>query len=550
MKKILFLMVIFTLLLSACGQATPSAETETAATAAITEETAATEESAATETVATETVAPEAVQEATPTSEAAPKKLTIGVGDGYPRKGWMIESDDAFALTYYGIMETLIKVDFDGQMVPSLAETWSQVDDTTWEFKLRSGVAFQNGEPFNAQAVVTALTYLLNTPTPPRGISKDTFVSIEAIDDTTVHIKTAKFDALVPNRLTAPFTGILAPQAYSTSEKIDPFGTGTGPFILKDEVPDQSLSLVKNPNYWGGAVALDEVQVLFIPDETVRAGMVQTGEIDIDPHVPIAQIPVLEADSNIGILRVNQPRTSTLYMNNSKKPLSDIKVRQAIAAAIDKTAIVDSILEGVGSPASGPFAPTEAWANADTAGVAYDVDKAKQLLTEAGYKEGELNLSLWTYSSRSDLPIIAVAIQDMLGKAGIVAEIRVADYSSMEGDVLSGNFDMFLMSRGHVLDNYDPEGFLSSDYTCKGSYNVSHFCNTDFDDLISKADATVDSTARFDLYRQAQTILDEQVVDVFINYTTQIFAYRKSVLNYQPHPLEQYLLTPTLDITK
>ncbi len=177
-------------------------------------------------------------------------------------------------MSYIGVLETLVKVDFEGIVVPSLAESWKQVDDTTWEFTLRSGVSFTNGEPFNADAVVKSLQYIMNSPTPPRGITKETFASVEASGDNTVVIKTADFDALVPNRLASPNTGILAPSAYiAESGPVDPFNTGTGPFILTKEVPDQSLDLVKNPNYWGGNVNIDEATVLFVPDPQVRAGM-------------------------------------------------------------------------------------------------------------------------------------------------------------------------------------------------------------------------------------------------------------------------------------
>ncbi len=301
MKKMLFVLLAMMLVLTACAPAvTPvatsapvSATEAVAATAAPVEPTAAAVEPTA--APAEPTAAP---AEPTAVPQAGPKKIIVGLGpEDYPQLGWAIDGDDAFSLLYIGVLETLVNIDFEGNLIAGLAESWKQLDDTTWEFTLRSGVTFTNGEPFNSAAVIKALQYVINSPTPPRGITKDTFLSIEASGDNKVVIKTAAFDALLPNRLTSANTGIMAPSAYiAASGPIDPFNTGTGPFILTKQVAEQNLDLVKNPNYWGGKVNIDEATVLFVPDPQVRAGMLQTGEIDIDIHVPVEQIATLETD--------------------------------------------------------------------------------------------------------------------------------------------------------------------------------------------------------------------------------------------------------------
>ena len=468
----------------------------------------------------------------------------------WPNAGYAIETDDALPLSRWGIAETLVKIDFDGQMIPYLAESWTQIDETTWTFTLRSDVTFQNGESFNAAAVVTAFNHLLSAETPPRGFSPENIVSIEAVDETSLTISTVEPDVLMPNRLSAPSFAILAPSAYE-SDPTTPFGTGSGPFILAEEVPEQSVTLIKNEAYWGGPVNLDEVLVLAAPDGDIRATMLQTGEVDIARHIPIPQIPLLETDPTLTLVRTAQPRTRTLYLNNVQGPLSDVQVRRAVLHAIDKQVIVDAILEGVGSVAAGPFASSEAWVNSDLSAPTdtFDPDLARQLLTEAGYEEGELQIQIATYPSRAALPPSAVAIQQMLSDVGIASDVRIAPYSALEPEVLAANFDIFIASRSHLLDNYDPEGFLHADFSCEGSYNLSHYCNEEVDQLLAEARSTADSDARFELYRQIQTIIVEQdVVNIFLNYTEQIYGYRDGVLNYQPHPLEYYTLTPELDI--
>lgn len=547
MKKIAPLLVVLFLLLSACSTPTPAVvQTAQPTTGGGAENLPATEAVAEPTTAAA--VEPTTAPAAAPS--AGPKTLVLGLGEeSYPQAGWTLESDDAFDMSYIGIIETLVKIDYSGEIVPSLAESWSQVDETTWQFNLRKGVTFTNGEPLNADAVVKSLNYIRNSPTPPRGITKDTFVSVEAADEYTVVIKTSAPDALVPNRLTSPNTGIMAPSAYKAeSGPIDPFNTGTGPFILTKDVPNESLTMVKNPNYWGGKVNIDEVTVLLITDPTVRAGMLETGEIDIDIHVPVEQMPVLETNKDITLYRIQQPRTTTLHFNMKKAPLDDLRVRQAISYAIDKEGIVFATLEGIGTPAVGAFGPNEAWTNQDLKGYPYDPEKAKALLAEAGYEAGELTLRIFAYPSRANLPPTAVAIQDMLADVGINVEVRIAQYEPLEADVLAGNFDMMLVSRSHLFDSYDPEAWFASDYSCSGSYNMDFYCNEEFDALLAQARATSDINARFAIYEQLQQILDENAVGVFLNHTDATFGTTSRVLNWQPHPAERFVLTAELDV--
>lgn len=533
MKKLLVVLLVLMMALTACQPA--AAPTEVASGG---------------DTSAAEVAAPEAT--AAPVS-AEPKEITVGLDAiTYPSRGWAIETDDGFAMAYIGVLETLVKIDFDGKMVPNLAESWTQVDDTTWEFKLHQGISFTNGEPFNADAVVKSLSYIKNSPTPPRGITATTFASIEAVDEYTVRIITTAFDALLPNRLTSPVTGVLAPSAYTAETgPVNPFNTGTGPFILTEEVSQQSLTVVKNPDYWGGPVNLDKATILLVPDSQIRAGMLQTGEIDIDIHLPVEQLPILEADSSVSVLRMQTPRTTTLHMNMSRPPFDDLKVRQAVSYALDRQAIVEATLEGVASPAVGPISPSEVWVNSELAGYPYDPEKAIALLTEAGYEKGELTVSLWSYSTRANLPLTAIAIQDMLGKVGINVEVRIAQYDAMEPDVLSGNYDMFIISRNHVLDSYDPEGFLSSDYSCEGSFNMDQFCDETFDAKLNEARTMTDLDARYAIYRELQkTLVDDQAVGAYLNYTEIVNGVSAKVLNYKMHPLERFIMTPELDIAQ
>ena len=541
------------LFITACGETEtePAASAPQPTAAVVTQNTAA---ASSAPTAAPIVATPTAVTQAQAAmSESGSTKITIAAPFA-PSNNGAIETDDSFLLSRMGITETLIRIDFDGQVKPYLAQSWSLRDDSAWEFELREDVSFHDGIPFTGESVVEALSYLHGVPNPPRGFTSDTLESVEAMESHTVVIKSGTLDVLLPTRLAGPTTAILADEAYESrgDGPPSPVGAGTGPFAIEGKISIESLAVSRNEDYWDGTAAIDTGEVLYVSDGLVRSAMLETGEADFVRHLPVSQLPLFEDSTEFVVHRDQQPRTVTLYVNNRKGPFSDVNVRKAAQHAIDRQAIVDSVLEGVGEPAVGPFAPAEAWVNSGLAPYDFDPQASKDLLAEAGYGEGELKVSVWTYPSRAEFPAMSVAIHEMLNEGGFNAEIRLAPYGALVDDVFAGNFDMFLVSRGHLIDAYDPEGFFTADYSCESMdvSNYSNYCNAEVDALIEKARPLSDSQARYEIYREIQDILHEEAATVFINYTDQVFAYGNHVLNWQPHLLEYYMMTPELDISQ
>ena len=484
--------------------------------------------------------------------DAGPSKITTSAPFA-PSNNGAVETDDSFIVSRAGVTETLVKIDFDGDVKPYLAESWSLRDGNAWEFKLREDVSFQDGATFDSASVVMALEYLRGVPNPPRGFTEDTLKSVTAADSYTVIIESGAPDVLLPTRLAVPTTGILTPVSYEGAGSASPsvIGAGTGPFIIEGEVSIESISMVNFGDYWGGGAALDAAEFFFVPDGGVRSAMLETGEVDFVRHLPISQLPIFMDNSDYTIYREQQPRTVSLYVNNRNGPFSDVNVRKAAQHAIDRRAIVDSVLEGVGQPAIGPFAPSEAWVNSGLAAYEFDPETAKEFLAKAGYEEGEVKVSLWTYPSRAEFPAMSVAIHEMLNDAGFSAEIRLAPWGALVDDVFAGDFDMFLVSRGHLIDAYDPEGFFTADYSCSSMdvSNYANYCNPMVDELLEQARPLSDTEARYDIFRQIQQILHDDAAHPFINYTEQIYAYGNHVKNWQSHMLEYYMLTTELDVS-
>ena len=461
---------------------------------------------------------------------------------------WAVETDDAFVLTTSGVGETLIRTGFDGQLEPLLATEWSQTGDLTWEFTIREGVTFHDGTAMDAEAVAAALTYLLNVDAPARSFNPTSIASVEASGDGTVVVTSTAPNALIPLYVASPNTVILAAKAY-TSGGVDPTEAATGPFAITAQNLPQGFTLTRNEDYWGGDVALAGIEVQLVPDGATRATLLQTGDVDIASSLPIPTIPLIEASGDLTVVRGQLARVNSLYMNNSRAPTNDVKVRQAIQAAIDVDAIANQVLEGAVAPASGPFSSNNAWAPAGATPIVQDLDKAKSLLAEAGFDEGELTLSLWTYPARAELPDVAVAIQGMLADAGIVAEVRVADYAAMEADVLAGSYDLFVLSRGYLTDINDPAGFLRADYTCAGTYNLSRFCDEAVDAQLEAAVSNEDPAVRYAAYAAVAAMLQENAVDAFLYNPQELAGISNKVQNFKIHPMEHYFLTPELTLS-
>jgi peptide/nickel transport system substrate-binding protein len=458
-----------------------------------------------------------------------------------PVADWALESDAAYILSLSGCLETLTRYDETrGEIVPALATEWSQVSPTEWDFTLRDGVRFQDGTPLTADAVVTSLQNVLDAEVPARAFGPAVVSGVEAVDERTVRVTTPDESPLVPYRLASVNTGVLAPAAFE-GESVDPFGHCTGPFAPVSEQPKQSLTLDRNEDYWGGPVQLAGAEVRFITDGATRATQVQTGEADVSLSIPVADLPALEAASDVEVLEAESPRTATLYMNNSRAPFDDVDFRRAVRSALDLEALAGSVYEGAALPGTGPFASSEPWAVEGAGTPPRDVAAAKELLASAGYT-AERPLEIIAIVERAEFADVATVIQENLESVGVPVTITTKEYAAVEPDLLSGDYDMVLSQRNRLIDIADPIGFLTADYTCEGSYNLSHFCDEDYDALIARAAGTADTEQRYQLYAEAGKILDEQAVNVWLVNEQAIDAVRTDLQDYVQDPLSRYVL--------
>lgn len=357
-------------------------------------------------------------------------------------------------------------------------------------------------------------------------------------------MSTAAPDPILPLRLSSANTAILSSAAYASNPPTVQ-GTGTGPMRITAINGTRSATLARFDGYWGGRPRLAGVTANFVSDPAARALSLRAGDVDIAQELP--ESAALEFTGSDGYVNetVASPRTDSLLLNQSAPPFDDVRVRRAIAMAIDRTALGEQALAGSAVPASELFGPAVAWGSQERP-PAPDVDGARTLLAEAGFgQDNPLRVSLGTYANRAELPTLATAVQGMLRAVGVEATIQVADYDAQEPDLLAGRYDMYLLSRSYLLDVPDAGSTLSSDYSCQGSYNINQYCSPAFDALLAPLSTTADPLARQEVFRRAAAALNTDVVGVPLVHT-QANGVGSNVTGYTVDPLAKTLVTAGL----
>ncbi|WP_197686158.1 ABC transporter substrate-binding protein [Actinoplanes derwentensis] len=461
-----------------------------------------------------------------------------------PRSAYAFDADDGALLMTLGVAETLTSVDASAQPAPGLATGWEQTaDPKIWRFTLRDGVTFHDGTPLTADAVVTALTYISTVSAPPRAV-RDIGLTVEADGAGAVLIGTSMADPVLPLRMSSGNLGILAPSAYAAGGQPQVVRTATGPYVLSAVNGADSAVLERNDAYWGAAPAASKVTVRYVTDPQSRALALQSGDVQFAEGLPHAATAQVEAAGG-AVTAYPAARTVELLLNQSAEPFNDLRVRRAVTAAIDRPTLAAQVLQGAATPAADLFGTAVPWGSRVPPPAA-DLAEAKSLLTQAGYGPGKpLTVRLWTFPNRPEMPVLATAIQSMLGEAGIKVEVTVGDYSAQEPKVLAGDFDMFLNSRSYLSDFADAASVLTSDYTCKGSYNIDHFCSPEFDTLVGTLATTSDVTARQKVFTQAAGILTDQAAGVMIVHPNNT-AGTRGVTGFTPDPLGVRPVLPQL----
>jgi peptide/nickel transport system substrate-binding protein len=435
------------------------------------------------------------------------------------------------------LFDSLLGRDADGKIVGELAESWRALDDRTWQFKLRRGVVFHNGEPFNAEAVRFTFQRVLSPEQKsPNRATVSEVERVDVVDDLTVNLA-----------LKSPYAPFLArlidfpmvPPKYTVEKGNQGLAlrpVGTGPFRFVELVKDDRMVVEAFDKHWRGQPRIKKIVFKPIPEPFTRAAALRNNEVDLITTVPPNLAVELEKAPGIRVQRV--PSTWQIYLglNAFKKPLSDVRVRQALNYATDVDAIIKNVLDGNGRRLEGPFTPNVFGFDASVKGYAPDTARAKRLLAEAGYPDGldvTLDAPAGRYQGDKE---IAEALGGQWQKAGFRPKVQVAEWGAYFKKYLGKQMqDAYLLGLGGPMQDADE---LYNLVSSKG--RGLYYKNERVDELFDQGRAASDPARRRKIYADLARTMVEDATWVFLMQQVDIYATRDR-LTWTPRA-DQWLL--------
>lgn len=475
---------------------------------------------------------------------------------------------DAVTLSYYAnaapdseviahVNETLFKLTPEGKIEPRLAESHRlSSDGRTMTIALRRGIRFHDGTPFDANAVKWNLDYFRD---PNNRITYRFLVSevtsVDVVDANTVRLTTGRPFVPLLAHLTHDFIAMHSPAAIEKAggalpPQGMPYGrapVGTGPYKFKEWVRGDRLVLERNPDYWGPEKpVIDQIVWRVIPDDGARVLALESGQIHVAERVPPRDTSRLALNRAVRVDRTSSLRTIYIAFNNQRKPFTDARVRQAFNYAVNKKAIVQTILGGAARVSDAPIAPGIV-GYSPIMTYPYDVNKAKALLAEAGFPQG-LSVTMHHPTGRYvQDAAVAAAVQSQLRDAGINARLVTAEwatYLQMTGrPVDQTDIEMFLLGWGTVTGDADYgvySLFHSTQWQPAGNSRF-FYKNPQVDTLLEQARGITDAARRAGVYKQAMDLIVKDAPWLFLHSESQITGVRREVQGLVVHPTERVL---------
>ena len=464
----------------------------------------------------------------------------------------------SWVVSRYGVGETLVRFDENGEIVPCLAESWEiSEDQLTWTFKIREGVKFSNGDDMTPELVKASLerTFELSD----RAVSFFEPASME-VDGQNLLIKTKEPVAILPGSLADPLFLIVDTQADTDAFAMEG-PICTGPYAVESFSPTDSCVVVRNEYYWDGEVPLDKVTLKCIDDQTTRSMALQIDEVQIAYNLKTENLADFEDSGEYNIQQLESLRSTYAFMNQNGV-LGDKALRQAVIRGLDKETYCDTLLEGGATAGKAPVPPTLDFGFDELKDEnAYDPDGAKVLLEEAGYKDtdgdgfvetpsGEkLELNFVIYTSREELNVYAQAAQASLKDIGINVKLNTVSYETLLDMRDSGEFDMLIWNV-LVANTGDPEKYLRENWYSTSSSNQMGYDNPQVDELLDQLVTEFNEDTRKNLIMQIQQLIMDDAATVFFGYETTYLFSSKSVTWVKMYPMDYYWLTKDISLAE
>ncbi|WP_320198679.1 ABC transporter substrate-binding protein [Agrobacterium sp. rho-13.3] len=483
--------------------------------------------------------------------------LTIGVRAG----PLSIDPDFTAAGTHAEAMkhiyDSLIKSGNHLELEPGLATSWTAVDDTTWEFKLRPGVKFHDGSDFTAEDVKFSIERIPRVAGPnPTTIYVRRVKAVEIVDPLTIRVKTDGPAPTLPNDFIRLFVvSHIAAKDYSDSAEKASEGfnsgkaaIGTGPYKFVSWTPKEQLVLERFDGYWGGKEPWDKVIRKELPNDAARVAQLKAGQVDLIARIPASDVPTLEKDSKLTIVRQD-----SVYLFNiafdfrekspqisakdgsplAKNPFTDPKVREAFDLAIDRETITEIAMEGMGTVQSQLVTPNIFGYNPDVKPTKSDVDKAKKLLAEAGYPDGFKVTFSFTNDRLPGDKDAGTTIAQMLTAIGIQVEANAQPGAVYFPANTRGDYSLTMSGWGTLTgeSNYTLSSLVHTNEPAKklGAFNIRGYSNPTLDKLIESAGVEMDAAKREQYLKDANALVATDRPNLSIASIISAWGMKKTI---------------------
>jgi len=437
------------------------------------------------------------------------------------------------------LFDSLVRVTDDGRVVPELAESWSRPDPLTYRFTLRRGVRFHDGRELTAEDVRYTFASLLDpaTASPHRPL----YQMIDRI--TALGPYEIEFHLSAPH---APFLvnlvrGIIPSPHGEADRDLARHPVGAGPFRFVRWLPDERLELAAFADYYGGAPAFSGIVIKILPEETIRLLELQKGELDVAQNtIPLEALPLLKQDGRFRISTSPSTTYTYLGMNLRDSRLADRRVRQALACAIDRPAIIRELFRGYAQEATGLLSPLH-WAyEPAVTRVGYDPARAKALLDAAGLADpdgdGPQLRTMFVFKTSQNEPArrVAEVLQQQLAAVGIGLTIRSYEWGTFYADIKSGNFELYTLSWVGVVEPDLYYDLFDSASRPPDGLNRGGYANSTVDRLVERGRRTADPAARRAIYAEVQRLLADDLPVVSLWYPMNVVVLHRRVENFSP----------------
>ncbi len=440
----------------------------------------------------------------------------------------VLTNDSVSSVPERHIYENLVARDpATNQLIPWLATSWDTPDANTWIFHLRHGVTFQDGTPFNAEAVKFTFERILDPKVgAPRASLLKPIKSIDVIDDYTVKITTS-----------APYGAFLAALAHANAAIVSPTAVakygdlmknpvGTGPYMLKEWVSGDHITLVRNPNYWGKAPAIDTFVIRVVPDVNTQVALLERGDVQLIDTVPPELVSRLQQNKAIDV--VMKPGTPVFYLGfNYKEPLwQDKTAREAVASAVD-ISVISKLLAPLANPDCSIIGPQVFGyvEGVESNCTPYDPAKAKQLWSQV---KDARPVTLWVPQT-GNYPRVGQILQGQLSQAGIPTTIKTVEWGAYLSATQKYEQDLYLLGWTNSTADGSELVYPNLDSANIGASNRSAYDNPAANQLIEASRATTDQQKRLDLLNQANALMLKDVAWVTLYDGVALIAHRADV---------------------